>query len=276
MEPRTYPPGVPSWIDTEQPDDAAARTFYGDLFGWTFENAMPADAPGSYWIAQLDGRDVAAVAPAGGSTATWNTYIAVDDADRTAEAAAAAGGRITDAPVDAGPGGRWAGLVDPAGAAFRLWQARRRPGAQTVNAPGSWNFSDLHTSDARGAATFYGDMFGWVAADLGFATMWRRPGYGEHLAATIDPSILERQEGVGAPPGFADCVAWLAPLGDGEAPHWHVSFTVDDRDDAMATALRLGATDLSGPVDTEWTKSVTIRDPQGAVLTLSQFDPQSS
>ena len=36
---RTYPHGVPCWIDTEQPDTAAAREFYGGLFGWRFEEA---------------------------------------------------------------------------------------------------------------------------------------------------------------------------------------------------------------------------------------------
>ena len=103
--------------------------------------------------------------------------------------------------------------------------------------------------------------------------MWRRPGYGDHLAATVDPDIHRRQDGVGAPPGFADAIGWLAPLGDGEAPHWHVTFAVADRDDAVAAALTLGATDLSGPVDTAWTRSAVVRDPQGAVFTVSQFTP---
>lgn len=42
---RTYPPGVPCWIDTEQPNVEAATQFYGGLFGWTFEDAMPPGAP---------------------------------------------------------------------------------------------------------------------------------------------------------------------------------------------------------------------------------------
>ncbi len=103
--------------------------------------------------------------------------------------------------------------------------------------------------------------------------MWRRPGYGDHLAATSDPQIHERQAAVSAPPGFADAIAWLAPLRAGEEPHWHVTFAVADRDEAIATALALGGTDLRGPVDTPWTKMAVVRDPQGAVFTLSQFTP---
>jgi predicted enzyme related to lactoylglutathione lyase len=155
-----------------------------------------------------------------------------------------------------------------------LWQPRRRPGAQLVNAPGSWNFSDLHTGDAAAAADFYAPLFGWEFDDLGFATLIRRPGYGDHLAATVDPGIRERQEAISAPPGFADAIAWLAPLASGQ-DHWHVSFTVASRDDSAATAEKLGAVVLSS-VDTQWTKSALIRDPQGAQLTLSQFTPPAN
>jgi hypothetical protein len=35
----------------------------------------------------------------------------------------------------------------------------------------------------------------------------------------------------------------------------------------------LGATDLSGPIDTKWTHAADMRDPQGATFTLSQFVP---
>ena len=44
----------------------------------------------------------------------------------------------------------------------------------------------------------------------------------------------------------------------------------------MATALRLGATDLSGPIDTVWTGTRWCASPQGAAFTLSQFTPPAS
>jgi len=157
---------------------------------------------------------------------------------------------------------------------FRLWQARRRLGAQVVNAPGAWNFSDLHAADPQASMAFYAEAFGWSFEDLGFATMVRVPGYGDHLAATSDPGIHERQSGVGVPPGFADCIGWVNPVGPDQEPHWHVSFTVEDRDAAATAAERLGGTVLARS-DTDWTKDALIRDPQGAVFTASQFDPGS-
>ena len=273
---RTYPHGVPCWIDTEQPDLDAAVAFYGGLFGWTFEDAMPPGAPGAYLIASLDGRDVAALAPPAFDVPTaWNTYVAVEDADAGAAAVTAAGGTVAAGPDDAGPGGRFALCADPSGARFRLWQARRRLGAQLVNAPGTWNFSDLRTRDPGTATAFYAPLFGWAFEDLGFATMIRRPGYGDHLAATVDPGIRDRQAGVAAPPGFEDAIAWLAPAGAGEPDHWHVTFAVADRDAAAAAAKRLGATILARE-DTEWTRTALVRDPQGAAFTLSQFTPPDS
>jgi predicted enzyme related to lactoylglutathione lyase len=129
---------VACWVDTDQSDADAARGFYGGLFGWTFEDAMSPDARGTYLIASLDGKDVAAIGLAEAATdVEWNTYIAVDDADTTAVAVRAAGGTLTVEPVDAGPGGRLAGRADPRGARFRLWQARRRLGARLDNEPGS-------------------------------------------------------------------------------------------------------------------------------------------
>jgi uncharacterized protein len=269
---RTYPDGVPCWVDTEQPDVEAATKFYAGLFGWTFEDVMPTGAPTRYAIATLDGRDVAAIGSPGAGAAAWSTYIAVDDADAAAQRLVGLGATVLSAPADAGESGRAATLTDPEGAELRIWQARRRLGAQATNEPGTWNFSDLHTRDARSATAFYEAAFGWSVDDLGFATLIRRPGYGDHLEATVDPDIRVRQEGVAAPPGFEDAIAWLVPVGSDEHPHWHVSFAVADRDQAVRDALRLGAEVLAQD-DTEWTRTALVRDPQGAEFTASQFTP---
>jgi predicted enzyme related to lactoylglutathione lyase len=269
---RTYPHGVPCWVDTDQPDVDAATAFYGELFGWRFRDMLPPDSPGRYLIATLDGLVVAAIAGPAPATASWNTYVAVDDADAAVERLVGLGATVRSEPADAGEAGRSATLVDPEGAEIRIWQPRRRLGAQAVNQPGAWNFSDLHTGDPQSATAFYEEAFGWSIDDLGFATLIRRPGYGDHLEATIDPDIRTRQQGVTAPPGFEDAVAWLAPTGPDERPHWHVSFAVADRDQAVADARRLGAVVVTED-ETEWTRTALIRDPQGAEFTASQFTP---
>src|SRR5690242_21823813 len=87
---RTYPPGVPCWVETPQPDPAAAAEFYRELLGWTITNVGGDDTP--YRIAPLDGRDVAAIsrAPAGAAGGpAWGPYTAGSKPDDAAAAVTA-------------------------------------------------------------------------------------------------------------------------------------------------------------------------------------------
>jgi uncharacterized protein len=280
-EERTYPEGVTSWIDIEHPDIEAAQAFYRGLFGWTFADATPPRAASRYVVAKLDGVDAAGIGGSGDAagravgSSVWNTYVAVTDIDAAAARIEAAGGSVLMGPSDVGEVGRSAVCADPFDVPFRLWQARQRLGAQVVNTPGAWNFSDLHAADPVASAAFYSEVFGWSVDDLGFAMMIRLPGYGDHLEATSDPEIRTRQAGAAVPPGFADAIGWLAPVDAGEQPHWHVSFTVAERDATATAAERLGGTVL-GRKDSDWTRDALIRDPQGGVFTASQFTPPTA
>ena len=277
-----YPAGVPCWVDTAQPDPQAATDFYAGLFGWEFEDVMPAESPGRYFMARLRGRDVAAVGSQPGEIppqAVWNTYIWVDSAEETAAKAKDAGGSVLMEPFDVLDAGRMAVLVDREGAAFCVWQAGRQKGAQLVNEPGTWNFSELNTRDPEAANAFYGEVFGWVPetvdmGDGGF-TFWRVPGYGDHLEQR-DPELRSRQEEVSAPKGFEDAVAWLAPItaDQGDArPHWSITFAVDDADAVADRAEKLGGKVLAPPFDAPWVRMTVVSDPQGAVFTASKFMP---
>jgi uncharacterized protein len=279
-----YPAGVPCWVDTAQPDPEAAVRFYSGLFGWEFEDRMPADAPESYAVGQLRGRDVAAVgSQMEGVPPAWNMYVCVESAGETAAKVKDAGGSALMEPFDVGEAGRMAVLADPEGAAFCVWEARSFKGAQLVNEHATWNFNELNTRDPGAAQTFYRAVFGWEATTLvtgnGGFTMWRRPGYGEFLAEH-DPEIRERQAAGGAPEGFEDAVAWLIPMTDGQFPegtpaHWSTTFAVDDADAIAEQAGKLGGQVLAEPFDAPWVRMTVIRDPQGAVFTASKFVPEN-
>ena len=271
--PRTYPQGVPSWVEGRMPDADAAGSFYAELFGWELEERVPPSVPGSYRIATLGGSDVGAIASSA-DPAAWFTYIAVDDVDATAARVVELGG-VASEPSSAGPGGtagRGADCTDPRGAAFGLWQARERLGSQYVDRPGGWVFSDLRATDPERAVAFYRELFGWAVSEMneGPSAMIRLPGYGDHLASTSDPGIHERQ--AGAPEGFADVVAALARA-DGDHDDWHVSFSVEDRDDSARLVERLGGRVL-GTWEGFWTRAAEVQDPQGATFRLTQFAPQ--
>ncbi len=279
-----YPAGVPCWVDIMQADMDDTIVFYGGLFDWTFEVRTPEGAPRRYAYAVLDGLLLAGV----GSPPTedadpsgWTTYIWVASADGTAATVEAHGGQVLEPPVDIPHSGRVALCADPSGARFGLWQAAENRGAQLVNAPGSWNFSELHTSQPGAAERFYGAVFGWVsdALEMGAGdkvSMWRVPGYGAFLAER-DPDIRDRQEADQAPDGFADAVALMNSVivdsPGAAAPHWSVTFSVADADAAVAQATDLGATVVTPLFDTAYTRMGAVKDPQGAIFTLSQYRP---
>lgn len=273
-----YPAGVPCWVDVFEPDPEAAAGFYAGVFGWEFEDRAPAGAPGRYLVGRVGGLDVAAIGSAldGAPAPAWITYVAVDDADAAAARAVAAGGEVLMGPADVGDAGRVAQLADPEGAVFGIWQAGAAAGAQLVNAPGSWNFSDLTTADPEGAAAFYGAVFGWEATPMegmDEGAMLRMPGYGDHLAA-LDPGFRERMTEAGAPEGFEDAVAWLMPAPEGQdEARWGITFAVADADAAAEGAAARGGTVLAPPFDAPWVRMTVLRDPQGAQLTASRYVP---
>jgi uncharacterized protein len=276
-----YIPGVPCWIDTSHPDAEAVLPFYGGLFGWTFEDVMPADAPGRYYMARIRGGDAAAVgtAPEGGPPmAVWNTYIWVTSADDAAAKARDLGGAVVADPFDVMTAGRMAVLADPEGAVFSVWEAREHKGAQIVNEHGAVNFNGLATRDVERAKAFYGGLFGWETLDLPSGLMWTLPGYGDHLEERT-PGLREQVASMGGPEGFIDVVAMVNPIADGDTetpPNWSVTFATDDADATAAKATELGGTVVAGPLDAPWVRMAVLQDPQGAFFIASQFVPENA
>jgi uncharacterized protein len=276
-----YPAGVPCWVDTSQPDPDAAAGFYGGLFGWEFEEAMPPGSEGRYLMARVRGRDAAAISspfPGAPPMAIWNTYVSVDSADESADRARAANGQVVMEPFDVMEAGRMAVIADPEGAILSVWEPRGSNGAQVVNEHGTVNFNNLNTRDVDGARAFYGALFGWDVLDLGpSGSMWRLDGYGDHLEE-LNPGMREGMAEMGAPPGFEDVVAALVPIpaDQPDVPaHWSVTFGVDDADAAARRAGELGGEVVVAPTDAPWVRMTVIRDPQGATFAASQFVPEN-
>jgi uncharacterized protein len=276
-----YIPGVPCWVDTSQPDPEAAVDFYKGLFGWDFEDVMPPDSPGKYFIARIRGGSVAAVGSipeAAPQMAMWNTYVWVDSADETAGKVRDAGGQVLMEPFDVMDAGRMAVFTDPEGAMLCVWQAKDNKGAQIVNEHGSLNFNGLNTRVPEAAKSFYGSVFGWQTLSLpGGAEMWTQPGYGDHLERD-NPELRKQVAEAGGPAGFEDVVASLNPIPEDQPDtpaHWSVTFAVDDADAIAAKATELGGKVIAPPFDAPWVRMTVIGDPQGATLIASKFVPEN-
>ena len=259
--------GVPCLVTGVFPDPHAAADFYACLFGWETEHLMPEDHPGTYVLGRLRGRDAAAIVSQHGAPPppepVWTTLMWVDSADETAARAEVAGGQVVGEPFDSPGGGRQAVLADPAGAVFSVWEPREGRGAQVVNEPGAWSMSALSTHDTDGAKRFYAELFGWGTRGFdmggGEITMFTVPGY---------------VGGEPQQPVPRDVVAIAMPASGDEdgAPRWTVDFWIADVDAAMSTVSGAGGQVLAPPYDVAGTglRQAVVRDPQGALLTLTQ------
>ena len=86
------------WNDLITEDLDAARRFYGELFGWTFEDITRADIQG-YALAKSGGVYVAGFVPVarrsdGVKLSRWLPYISVEDVDAAVSKASASQGKV--------------------------------------------------------------------------------------------------------------------------------------------------------------------------------------
>ena len=116
------PAGTPTWVDLTAADVDAARKFYQAVFGWEYDIGGPEF--GGYTTARLGQRMTAGLTgPQPGAPpmpAAWSLYFATDSLEADM-ARAGALGAIDDSPL-----GRFAALLDPSGAPFKIVQPPAR------------------------------------------------------------------------------------------------------------------------------------------------------
>lgn len=240
-----YEHGVPSWVDIGSHDLAAALRFYTELFGWEAQDT--GEETGHYTIVSKNGKQVAALSTAqDAGPPRWALYVNVDDVDKVAERVAVAGGTIVFGPMDVMDQGRMAVFSDSTGAVVSAWQPGRHLGAQLVNEPGAFTWSELSTSDLGKSKAFYGEVFGWG---------WS--GSDEYAEGQVSGRTI-----AGVMPRRPDLPA--------EVPdHWLVYFGIDDVDAGAERAKALGATVLLGPTDIPNTGRFSVlSDPEGAAFAI--------
>jgi predicted enzyme related to lactoylglutathione lyase len=109
------------WNELMTRDVESAKSFYGDVIGWTFEAMEMADG-GTYFIAKdgdtsiggmfdMKGPDFEGMPP------HWFSYISVDDVDARVDKALSAGATLKRPLFDVPGVGRIALIVQPDGAA---------------------------------------------------------------------------------------------------------------------------------------------------------------
>jgi uncharacterized protein len=119
-----YEPGSFAWAELNARGIDRAKPFYTKVFGWDEKVSPMGEGMPPYTEFQQGGRSIAggmemvAMVPAE-VPSHWMVYFGVGDVDQALKKATGLGGRELLAPQDF-PGGRFAILMDPQGAAFGI------------------------------------------------------------------------------------------------------------------------------------------------------------
>lgn len=110
--------GAFSWCELMTSDVAAAKAFYGKLFGWDTEDmSMPGM---TYTVVKAGGGEIGGIMAmpkeAPNMPPTWGAYVTVDDIDATAKTAGELGAKLLVPPTDIPDVGRFCVIQDPQGA----------------------------------------------------------------------------------------------------------------------------------------------------------------
>ena len=253
----TITPGKPIWIDLASPDLDASKQFYNQIFGWDAQQVGGPDM-GNYTFFTLGGKQVAGGASMmmEGQHPAWTTYIAVEDADKTAAKIKDAGGEVVMGPHDIPESGRMAIFRDPTGAYLALWQAGGHRGSAIMQEPGSYSWTELLTRDLPRAKQFFQEVFGWdvesmsmgsAAPEGAMYTLWRLNGEWVGGAMDMPPQV---------PP---------------QVPaYWQVYFGVANVDQSAQQIAKLGGKLLVEPMDFPGGRLAVAQDPQGAMFGIMQ------
>jgi predicted enzyme related to lactoylglutathione lyase len=244
------PVGAPCWVDLMTSDPDRTRAFYGELFGWTSEDAGPDF--GGYINFSKDGRLVAGCMQnqGEGMPDLWSVYLATDDAAATVDAATAHGSNVIVPAMAVGELGVMAVVTDPGAAAIGMWQPGLHKGFGIYDETGTPSWFELHTRDYEAAVKFYETVFNWKTHVVGDTPEFRYTTLGEgdgQLAGIMDAS------------GF---------LPEGIPSHWSVYFRVDDADAALARIGELGGSTVLPAEDTPYGRLAQAVDPTGALFKL--------
>jgi uncharacterized protein len=248
---------TPCWTELGTADPEGSKAFYTAVFGWS-AHTDPNPEAGGYTMMQIGAAPVAAITPlyTPGQPTAWSISLAVADADAAAASIQAAGGTALMPPMDVFDLGRYSVLADPGGAVFAVWQAKEFAGAELLGEPNSLGWVELSSRDAKQAAEFYAEAFGWEGHPNDFYTEWSADG--EHFGGMMDLNAMD------------DPAAAEVP------PHWKPYFSVEDVDQTAARAVAAGATTIVPPNDVpgEGPRICVLMDPQGA--TFGIFRPAAA
>ncbi|WP_329112935.1 VOC family protein [Streptomyces sp. NBC_01353] len=248
------PEGTPVWTDAMFTDVEGAKTFYGEVLGWTFGESS--SEYGNYTQAYKNGKAVAAVVPPmpgqdGSSQSAWCLYYASPDVAATAEKIKSSGGTVVMEPMAVGDFGSMCLAQDPAGVMFGVWQPGSHTGFELEGEPGSYVWAEVFTREPAKSDDFLTSVFGYNTKKMA----------DEHM----DYKVFD----LGGEMPVLGRMKMTSEEFPAEVPSYiQIYFAVDNCDQAVDRAVKLGGQKAFGPMDSPFGRFASIVDPQGAAFAV--------
>lgn len=169
----TYTLGRFVWRELFTRDTAAAKRFYGELFGWSFED-RPMGPDWSYTLWKIGDRQIGGMMDIGNLPAEdahipphWALYVSVDDVDAAAARAVAEGGKVLGQCMDIPGVGRFAVVQDPTGAVLNVFRSANGDPAERAPERHDFCWENLSSTDPDRAIAFWQKVVGWGTTRMG-------------------------------------------------------------------------------------------------------------
>lgn len=246
--------GAPIWMDLMTSDMEKAKSFYGELFGWSIVDN--GEDFGHYHMASRGDDVVAGMMQKSADDAAmpdvWTVYLAVDNAEASTEAVKQAGGQVMLEPMVVGPTGTMVVASDPSGAVVGLWEPNEHKGFTVWGEHGTPAWHELMTLDFEAASAFYATAFDVDVVDMEF---------GDGGPASYRTIRINGEDKA----GIMDATGKMP---EGVPSNWLIYYGVTDTDAAAEKAKSLGGSVMVEPVDTPHGRFALLGDPDGAAFAI--------
>ncbi len=239
-------PGKFVWNDLLTDNVDAAKDFYGQLFGWTFEQS------GEYTVIKSNGINIGGMVQVKGdsehaSVARWLCELSVTDVDKAVAMLSEKGGLIHEGPLEYLNRGRGAFVSDPQGAQLFLLYATGGDPDDEEPAIGSWLWHELWSNKVSDSLAFYQELVGYdFTGEMTDYLILTKDGQWRAGIRYVENNELEMR--------------------------WVPVVRVADTDDVAERAKQLGGKVLVEPRPTESGGSVALlSDPSDALLIIQRW-----
>lgn len=154
IETQSYHPGKIVWHDLLTPDVAAAKAFYADLFGWSYQQY------GAYTLIFNKGQQIGGMVEIEPEEvqkheALWLAAMSVADVDKAAGTVESLGGAVLQGPKEMDERGRGVLIKDAQGAQIVLIKAKGGDPIDAEPAIGGWLWDEVWTNVPQATHAFY-------------------------------------------------------------------------------------------------------------------------